>query len=246
MMPKSDMQCVWVGLAAIAVIYLMSQQNRHLYQQRPSRFDGLSGMVSRMNPFAGVSARIQRALASSDLIDASVVWPELKPGLISLIDNSKVSANATSEPTTDEEKEQNYKRLLEFIESKHNAKACIVVFAHWCPHCKTLIKELVDAANTKDGIKYLLVNGESVAPEAFTGPNAFVNLKHYPTILCKIGNKGKEVASLTEATETLVSVSEEDIVEEVATEGEVVAEEEVVEVPTGESAPIEDVLSQLF
>ncbi len=220
----------------------MTNQNRNVYT-RPSRLEALSGMISRVNPFVGVSARIQRALTTDHLIDASTVWPDLKPGLISLIDNSKVSKGSTNEPTSDDEKKENYRKLLEYVESKHNAKACIVIFAHWCPHCKTIIQEMAEKANelSKDGISYLLVNGESVSQEAFTGPNPFVSLQYYPTILCMTGNKGKQVSSLTEARETIASAPDDDIEETKKDE-----KEESVDEETDKSSSIQDVLAQLF
>lgn len=204
---RSDMQCVWIAMAAIAVIYVMNQQNTQYNRRLAYGTHALSGMISRINPFTAVSARIQRALPGPKLIDASRVWPELPRGLVSLIDNSAVSSDTANEPTSDAEKQTNYKRLHDFVNSGKHTKACIVIFAHWCPHCKTLIRDLVDSANeiSKDDISYLLVNGESVASEAFMGETSIVNLKHYPTILCKMGDAGSEVASLEEARQTLAA-----------------------------------------
>ena len=100
---------------------------------------------------------------------------------------------------------------MSFVENKDNQKACIIIFAHWCPHCRTLLKDLVAQANSGSGMdhKYLLVNGESVSSKAFVGENALVTLKHYPTILCKVGTMGKEAQSLQDANEILNSALEE-------------------------------------
>jgi len=199
-----DMKCVWVGVAAIVIIYLM---NRHtvLTHPRPIAFDAIAGLISRVNPVRAVSSRIQRALVESDLIDGCEVWPELKCGLVSLIDNAAVRKVLPPPPADESTKQINLQRLVKFVEAKENAKACIIIFAHWCPHCKTLIKELVEQANSGKSVshKYLLVNGESVASEAFTGDKKVVDLKYYPTILCTIGSTGKEATSLQDANEIL-------------------------------------------
>ena len=57
--------------------------------------------------------------------------------------------------------------------------------------------------------KYLLVNRESVSPEAFSGDGALFPLNHYPTILCKIGTMGKEAQSLQNANEILNDAPDE-------------------------------------
>ena len=55
--------------------------------------------------------------------------------------------------------------------------------------------------------------------DAFQGPDAIIPLRHYPTILCKVGNMGKEVASLDEATETAMSAPEEEQTEQEQEQG---------------------------
>lgn len=234
---SDDMKCVWVGVAAIVIIYLM---NRHtvLTRPRPIAFDALAGLISQVNPVRAVSSRIQRALVDGDLIDACEVWPEFKCGLVSLIDNAAVKKALPPPPADESTKQVNLQRLVKFVEAKENAKACIIIFAHWCPHCKTLIRELVEQANSGQNVshKYLLVNGESVASEAFTGDKKVVDLKYYPTILCKIGATGKEATSLQDANEIL----------EAATEAPPPAAAEAVETTPEEETEGGNVLDTLF
>jgi thiol-disulfide isomerase/thioredoxin len=144
-------------------------------------------------------------VGSEDLIDACEVWPELKCGMVSLIDSVKVKKELPPPELDEASKKTNLQKLIKFVEDKENAKVCIVIFAHWCPHCKTLISDLIKQANSGESVthKYLLVNGESVASEAFSGDRALFQLKHYPTILCKIGNMGKEADSLESAKKML-------------------------------------------
>lgn len=207
---NDDMKCVWVGIAAIVIIYLLNR-NTALTQKSRMTLDSISGLITRVNPIRAISSRLTRHLVADDMIDACEVFPDLKCGLVSLIDNDAVKKSLPPPQSSDSEKQINLKKLTSFVESKENARACIIIFAHWCPHCKTIIKELVDLANGS-GIKhrFLLVNGESVASEAFMGENAMFPLKHYPTILCKVGTVGKEAQSLANANEILDAAANEE------------------------------------
>ena len=198
--PDGNMQCVWIGLAAIAIVYLMNEQNRvnrHLPVLQPMQT--VAGMVTGV--VRGVSAKIAMGMGKMPLIDACKVFPQMKCGMVSLIDNTSDLSNPKT-PTPEDVKRKNSEALLKFVNDPTNERACITIFAHWCPHCHSLINEMVAKANSiaDNGVKYLLVNGESVHGDAFHGENAIVELEHYPTILCKIGTMGKEVNSLDEAT----------------------------------------------
>lgn len=214
---NNNMQCVWIGLAAIAIVYLLSEQNR---MQRPMHHhpilqpvQNVAGMLT--NVVKGVSAKVTGTLGNLPLIDACKVFPDLKCGMVSLIDNTKNLANPM-EPTPEDVKLKNYQTLLKFVNDPKQKRACIVIFAHWCPHCHNLVKELVAKANSikGNGVKYLLVNGESVHSDAFQGDKAIISLQHYPTILCKVGNMGKQVKSLDEATQLALETDPDEITEE--------------------------------
>ena len=230
---SNNMQCIWIGLAAIAIVYLMNEQNR---AQRPMMHHPIlqpvqhvAGMLT--NVVKGVSAKVAETVNHHPLIDACKVFPDLKCGLVSLIDNTKNLANP-KEPTPEDVKLKNYQTLLKFVNDPKEKRACIVIFAHWCPHCHNIIKELVEKSNSikGNGVKYLLVNGESVHSDAFQGDKAVISLQHYPTILCKVGNMGKEVKSLDEATKLAMETDPDEITNdgEQATADE---EEEVDEDP---------------
>lgn len=237
---NNNMQCIWIGLAAIAIVYLLNEQNR---MQRPFHHpvlqpvQNVAGMLT--NVVKGVSAKVTGTMGDAPLIDACKVFPDLKCGMVSLIDNTKNLANP-KEPAPDDVKLKNYQTLLKFVNDPKQKRACIVIFAHWCPHCHNLIKELVEKANSikGNGVKYLLVNGESVHSDAFQGEKAIISLQHYPTILCKVGNMGKEVKSLDEATQLALETDPDEIAES-ATEGE--------QQPTAEEEEVdEDPLKMLF
>lgn len=240
---NNNMQCIWIGLAAIAIVYLLNEQNR---MQRPMMqhpimqpVQHVAGMLA--NVVKGVSAKVTGTMNNLPLIDACKVFPEMKCGMVSLIDNTKNLANP-KEPTPEDVKLKNYETLLKFVNDPKQKRACIVIFAHWCPHCHNLVKELVEKANSikGNGVNYLLVNGESVHSDAFQGDKAIISLQHYPTILCKVGNMGKEVKSLDEATQTALETDPDEITEVDSEEQQASAvEEEEEEVD-------EDPLKMLF
>ncbi len=237
---NNNMQCIWIGLAAIAIVYILNEQNR---TQRPFHHpilqpvQNVAGMLT--NVVKGVSAKVTGTMNDMPLIDACKVFDGLECGMVSLIDNTKNLSNP-KEPTPEDVKLKNYQTLLKFVNDPKQKRACIVIFAHWCPHCHNLIKELVEKANSikGNGVKYLLVNGESVHSDAFQGERAIISLQHYPTILCKVGNMGKEVKSLDEATQTALETDPDEIAES-ATEEE--------QQPTAEEEEVdEDPLKMLF
>ena len=238
--PRDNMQCVWIGLAAIAIVYLLNEQNRMHRRMHNQNIPFLqpvthvTGMIT--NVIKGVSAKV--AGNNHSLLDGCKVFPDLKCGMVSLIDNTKNLSNP-KEPTPEDVKRKNYETLLKFVNDPIQKRACIVIFAHWCPHCHNLIKELVDKANTikGNGVKYLLVNGESVHSDAFQGEKAIISLQHYPTILCKVGNMGKEVGSLDEATRIALETDPDEIVKE---------EEATAESAAPEPEDPEDPLAMLF
>ena len=241
---NNSMQCIWIGLAAIAIVYLLNEQQR---MHRPMhRSFGLPIMqpvqhVASMltNVLKGVSAKVTGTMGGHSFIDACKVFPDMKCGMVSLIDNTTNLANP-KEPTPEPVKRKNYETLLAFVNDPTQKRACIVIFAHWCPHCHSLIKELVEKANTlqNNGVKYLLVNGESVHSDAFQGEKAVISLQHYPTILCKVGNMGKEVKSIDEATQLALEADPDEIAEETG--------EKQQQTATGEEEVDEDPLKMLF
>ena len=234
--PGNNMQCVWIGLAAIAIVCLLNEQNR-MRRTFPllQPVTHVTGMIT--NVIKGVSAKVATGGGHNlPLLDGCKVFSNLKCGMVSLIDNTKNLSNP-NEPTPEDVKRKNYETLLKFVNDPSQKRACIIIFAHWCPHCHNLIKELVDKANTiqGNGVKYLLVNGESVHSDAFRGDNAIMSLQHYPTILCKVGNMGKEVGSLDEATRIALETDPDEIVQE-----------ETADAETPEQEEPEDPLAMLF
>ena len=204
-----DMQCVWIGLAAVAVVYVLMGQQRQLEIHERARqlchnAKGVASMITRRvtepvaNVVAGMLTDVQED--ASPPAAGTVVKDVEMPPQVKLLDGEEAD-----KPASAERKTANHRMLVKYVNSDANSRACIIIFANWCPHCKTLLKELSDRANkaSMDGVKFLLVNGEAVDPAAFTGDSAIVELRHFPTILCKVGQTGTEVSSLDEAEKVL-------------------------------------------
>lgn len=182
---RNDMQCVWVGLAAVLVVYvLMAPSTRNMPYVTTAR-----GSIT------GFLAAVTKAIPS---------------------DTVTLDSDA---------KEKNHETLKRHI-AKEDTKALIVVYADWCQHCKTTkdyLKEL-RASGALNGITVILVNGEKMHPECFTGENATIpNMTHYPYVLAKDGphittSNGVDDALATlrkPATSANVAPIEEEMEEEV-------------------------------
>jgi thiol-disulfide isomerase/thioredoxin len=189
----------------------------------------VAGMLTSV--MSGISAKVTAGIhPNMELIDACKVFPNMKCGLVSLIDNTKNLENP-KEPTPELVKRQNHEKLLKFVNDPTKPKACVIVFAHWCPHCHTLIEELAKRMDSLkgNGVEYLLINGESVHSDAFQGSKAIIQLQHYPTILSKVGNAGKEVRSIDEATHMTLGTNSQNVAKDAVPSLDV--EDEVVEDP---------------
>lgn len=80
------------------------------------------------------------------------------------------------------------------------SEAVVMIYAPWCPHCKTAMPDFAKLSKEHPGTLFVLIDAESLPGEAFSGPNALVQLEHFPTLVRK--EKGKEpvkVSSMQEA-----------------------------------------------
>lgn len=193
--PVNNMQCIWIGLAAVVIVCLMNEQSRMRRPVHPMLYpmQHVAGMLTSV--VKGVSAKVTR---NDGLMDSREKFPNLK-GVHLLDDASNSKESVPSEAT----KRKNHETLLKFVNDSKYKRAVIIIFAHWCPHCHSLINELAAKADSHkgNGVKFLLVNGEAVHSDAFQGENAIVSLDHYPTILVKFGIMGREAPSLDEAVQ---------------------------------------------
>lgn len=69
-------------------------------------------------------------------------------------------------------------------------KNVILLFAHWCPHCKTAREMMEKVAAEKKGspIKFVMVNAEAVESTCLSGADAIFPLEYFPTVLANDEN----------------------------------------------------------
>ena len=216
-------------LGAVAVMLILSQQQQSLHHRIPYALElprpqaianGIASMATT------VAAQIGDVVAGGTARKAAEVLSTCESApTVELIDAKKATKAApdASKEMSDTEKFANAKELRAWI-AKH-PKGVVVLFAHWCPHCKAMIAQLAEVAKgaPKD-VAFLACNAEAVAGEAFAGDDAVVELEYYPTV-CKI-TKGtvEQVADVQAGVEALAA-------EEAESPAEAAAEEPAAEAP---------------
>jgi thiol-disulfide isomerase/thioredoxin len=212
-----------VAAVVVVVVTLLMQSNTRPRNMCMSAAHDAAGAVSGMLATIGnaVSARVASGEAADN--DASRMNRGFEVGAATALDADPNS------PATEEVKKDNEAMLRKFMAS--NGTGCVIFFAHWCPHCHALVESLVEVANAnaKGPVKFLLVNGDAIASTAVTGDDAVVQLKYYPTILCKTKQGVKQVPSLEEAKKELGLGDAADAPAATAMLSKKVAEEEPVE-----------------
>lgn len=206
--------CMVVALAVVAVTFLMMQNSSRtrtiMVPMGETVASGVTSMIATVSN--AVSARVSGDAVKPD--DAQKLNPKFNVGAATVIDGED----------TDEAKKKNEAKLRKWM-SGHE-RSCIVFFAHWCPHCHALIEALVEHANANADrkVSFLLVNGDALPASAVSGGEAVVDLKYYPTILCKIGTETTQAPSLEKAM-TMMS-GDEAVSAKVAAPGFEMADEE--------------------
>lgn len=204
--------CLLLGGVAVVVYLMMQQQQRHETMHHPRFFyeQALQAPGAFVQGISSMIAQVGGA-GNAGTMDASKKLPVPKD--VAEIIDAKPEGTDNVEATrnmTDEEKQANEATLRSWLAKKSNDKACIVLFAHWCPHCKDMILEMVKTALVhKKTCKFLLVNAESIAPSAFTGDDKIFSLQFYPTVLCKTGAKLEQVESPKVAVKKLAEETDE-------------------------------------
>lgn len=187
--------CLILGGVAI-VVYTMMQQQNQTQMMRSPRFFYEQALQAPGAIASGISSMIATTKAN-ELPDADTSL-KIKKGVAKIIDNT-----SDSKVASDDEKKANEAKLRKWM--KYHEDAIIILFAHWCPHCKDMIAKLETTVVEKkpSGIHFLLVNCESVASSAFTGDDKIYQLQYYPTVLCKKGSDVKQVTDPAEAIQLI-------------------------------------------
>lgn len=188
---ESDMRCVWAGIAAVVVMYMLSRQTVSYGPHAPPvprTYPTMSAMVSRLNPMPFISARLATETKSMPPMLTEAMkksWGMEGLDRVFFIDDNL---------TAKDRLEENLKRFTNFV-TDADENAVVILYANWCPHCKDLIHRVSSMLSAEDAktLKILLVNAESVHPSAFHGESRFIDLEFYPTI-CTKTNEGFNTA----------------------------------------------------
>ena len=103
------------------------------------------------------------------------------------------------------EKEDLGKATKDFIASKDTL--AVMIFAPWCPHCKTVLPKIAEMGAKMKDKKILLVNAEALERKCFDPKeaDAIFPLKYFPTFLMKQNGGALEESSIAKIEETLVN-----------------------------------------
>ena len=198
-----DMQCMYVGLAAIAIVYLLMQQNRMprggIMFPLVNGVQGVSSMLAK-----GVRAMV---VGTPGLPDAALSHNAIKAGTVSAI--------------TSDDKQEN-KRLLKSVIKRNDV--ILIVYAPWCPHCKTVIHDIATRSHSgllKSDMTYILCNGDACDGSCFSGPDRLLSLEYYPSFFTtdKHGQL-KIMSSVDEAEKSKYTDTENELENETENETE--------------------------
>lgn len=183
--------CVMVAVAFLVLYMLHTSPQKPMHQPMYAMHHGLSTMI----------AQVEKAMGGSDCIDAHKVFPDVPARTIDLADAKDAPKDANAYQTSSAEE----KKALEDAARRWMAaenRAIIMIFAHWCPHCKATIPALVEASK-KLKCKTLMINADALPPSAFVGDQAIHDLKYFPTILVKKGDAVTQASSMSEVAREL-------------------------------------------
>lgn len=224
--------CLIISLALVVWYVMQLSSPRHAY---PMMANGITTMVAQVEKALGVSEAC---------IDAHKVFPEVPANTIQLADSKNVEKNAGAYQTaTPEEKKACENNARQWMAAE--SRAIVMIFAHWCPHCKSTIPSLVETTK-KLKCKTLMINADALPPSAFVGENAIHDLKYFPTILTKAGDTVKQVNSMEEVEAELEAPEESAAAAEVPAEAEVVAAESPAAEAVEEEEDTTEMLAKLF
>lgn len=202
-----------LAIGVCAVLFFMMMNNNQMRQQTAMFPRAMhNGVMSMLGQMTGGHSKHPPGMKS-----ATSTFSEFSSSArVSLIDGDESA------------KQANEQALRDFV-NDDSKSGCIVFFAHWCPHCKTMISKIAEVANANPNsdVRFVLVNAESVMHTAFVGEGAVYELKYYPTVVCKIGTQLTQVSGPEEVMESIVSQQPQqppvESEEQVSSEGEMLS-----------------------
>lgn len=228
----STQNCLLVGLIGLVVFLVLSRPSSPMYHPAAHR----AGMqVTSMFATVGnaMSARLAEGVnavvpSSNVYVDASVskTTSNIPTGSnVLLIDAPKSRTDPDGwKAMTDAEKsacEGACRTLL----TKH-AKAVVMLYAPWCPHCHNAMPGFASAA-AKSKTPFVMINAEALPRTAFQGADAIAAVEFFPSF--GISNRDKvtimdaDPAQLALAAENDASITTTNEAESVQSEDDATA-----------------------
>ena len=113
---------------------------------------------------------VAESMANSVIVDAKAEMPQQ-------IDKSNVALAITAK-TSDKKKVD--KDIREWLAK--NSDGMLVIFASWCPHCKTLMERVGRDVKPSSYPKILFVDGDKWR-DIFSGENALCKVEYFPQVM---------------------------------------------------------------
>lgn len=140
---------------------------------------------------------IESVTAPSTIGDASKEFPEVTTEKVAL------AVKGTASDTTKVDKD-----VRDWLAK--NSDGMLVIFASWCPHCKTLMKRVGKEVKPSSAPKILFVDGDKWR-DIFSGEKALCTVDHFPQamkkqvgsdVLVKVHDPVEEVEKVVEDVDT--------------------------------------------
>ena len=141
-----------------------------------------AGMVGRM--VTSLSARVADTLSgTSGIIKDGTALTGPTPSNVDCADcDGAQTSESASDAITDAQKKEVSRATKQWVDS-HN-KCVVMIFAPWCPHCKTAIPLMLAMAKDAPEVPFLIVNADSV-DRPLLSEGGMVTVPHFPFYACK-------------------------------------------------------------
>lgn len=182
--------CFMVGIAALVVFLTLSKPQSPMYHPVAHR----AGMhITSMVASVGhtISARAANGIAAvADVVgggssnempaSASKSTSDIpSDSKVTLIDSAASAKDQDAWKSMTDAEKASCEKAARAVIARH-AKAVVMIFAPWCPHCHTSMASYAAAASSSK-LPFYMINAEALPRSAFSGANAIFNLEYFPS-----------------------------------------------------------------